>query len=102
MPMADAVFEKHVYGRERKRTLKPLEEFDPRPVQYRGTAKDHLPALLDKLHGKGLCISLTLDPKMQSRKDMASDANDAMIQQIPPQLPSKTELEERVAEFTKV
>ena len=85
---------KHVYGREQKRTLQPLEEFDPRPPEYRGTARDHLPTLLDQLCGKGLCISLTLDPKTRSWKDVASVTNDAVSQQMPPQLPSRSELVE--------
>ena len=58
MQMADAVFHKHVYGRERKCTLKPLEDFDPRPMEYRGTANDRLPELLDKAMWKGaMCFS---------------------------------------------
>ena len=29
MPISEAVFQKHVYGRQRKRELKPVEDFDP-------------------------------------------------------------------------
>jgi len=44
MPLAEAVFEKHVYGKEKKRKLKPLEDFDPCPVEFRGMVQ--LPFLL--------------------------------------------------------
>ena len=37
MTMAGTPFDKHVYGRERKRSMTPLEDFDPRPLQFRGT-----------------------------------------------------------------
>ena len=33
MPISEAVFQKHVYGRQRKRELKPIEDFDPRPLE---------------------------------------------------------------------
>ena len=40
------MFEKHVYGTVKKRHLAPLEDFDPRPAKFKGTAKNSLPALL--------------------------------------------------------
>ena len=95
--MSESTFQKYVYGRERKRTLKPLEDFDPRPEQYRGTAMDRLPELLDKLRGKGLCISLALDSESRCWTETKGDST----RQLPPQLPSKKELQERVAEFKK-
>ena len=63
LPFSEANFHKHVYGKQRKRALKPLEDFEPRPAEFRGTAKDGMPQLLDKLCSKGLCISLSLDEK---------------------------------------
>lgn len=62
MKMAEAVFQKHQYDKK-KRVIERIEQFDPRPVQYRGTANDRLPALLDEIHGQGLCVSLLLDPR---------------------------------------
>lgn len=53
LPIAQATFEKHVFGKI-KRKYALLENFDPRPIQYRGTAKDHLPSPLEKVHGKSL------------------------------------------------
>ena len=46
MGMAEAPFMKHVYSRERKRTMQSLEDFDPRPTEFRGTVRDRLPGLL--------------------------------------------------------
>ena len=56
---------KHVYGRQRKHELKPLEDFDPRPVELCGKAKDHLAKFLDKVRGQGLGVSLLLDKESQ-------------------------------------
>ena len=62
MKMAEAVFQKHQYDKK-KRVMERIEQFDPRPVQYRGKANDRLPALLDEVHRQGLCVSLLLDPQ---------------------------------------
>ena len=51
-------YEKHVYGRVKKSERKPLEYYDPRPPKCVGKVKDRLPALLDKVRGKGLGITL--------------------------------------------
>ena len=61
---ADSIFEKHVYGKVKKRRLEPLEDFDPRPDKFKGTAKNALPALLNDLRGEELCISLLLDSNL--------------------------------------
>ena len=82
--MLEATFEKHVYGKEKRQSL---EEFDPCPIELRGTANERLPELLDKLRGKGLSISLEGD---QDHKDA-----------VHPELPSKQDLQRRVAEFKK-
>ena len=58
--MSEVTFEKHVYGKEKRRSLKPLEEFDPRPIELRGTTNERLPELLDKLCGKGLIKHITV------------------------------------------
>ena len=49
MCMSEAVFQKHDYSRANKKKINPIEVFDPHPVQYRGTAASHLPALLDSV-----------------------------------------------------
>ena len=71
----------HVYGKEKKRSLKPHEEFDPRPVELMGTANERLPELLDKLRRKGLSISLSLDSK--SRCWILEVHNDAVHLELP-------------------
>lgn len=38
MRMGETPFVKHVYGKEKKRAIVPLEDFDPRPPQFQGTA----------------------------------------------------------------
>ena len=35
----EASFQKYVYSQEKKHFLMPLEDYDPRPLEYRGTAK---------------------------------------------------------------
>ena len=49
MQMSEANFTKHVYDKKKKREVKPLEGFDPRPLEFRGTAGDRLPALLQNI-----------------------------------------------------
>ena len=44
-----------------KRRAKLLDDYDPRPIEYRGTASEHLPSLLKKIKGQQLSISLMLD-----------------------------------------
>ena len=41
--------------------MQPTEDFDPRPEEYRGTAKNHIPNLLKKVKGNHLGVSLLLD-----------------------------------------
>ena len=53
-----------MYGKVKKRQLEPLEDFDPRPAKFKGTAKNYLPALLNNLHAEELCISLLLDSNL--------------------------------------
>lgn len=93
--MGEAVFEKHVLGRERKRKLVPVEDFDPRPLKYRGTAKERIPALLDEIRGEGLCISLLLDPKLRHWDNslIATPSTSA------PSLPGKSSLKDTIAAF---
>lgn len=52
--LSKIVFEKHSYGREKKRSLKIMEDFDPRPAEYHNTAKDLLQDFLRKGQRNGL------------------------------------------------
>ena len=63
MPISEAMCIKHDYAKPKKRKVQPVEDYDPRPPAFRGTAADRLPALLDELRGEQLCISLLFDAK---------------------------------------
>ena len=70
--MSEATFHKPVYGREKRRSSKPLEEFDPRLQKYKNTAQGRLTEFLGKVHGKGFvcpsCLTLHLSiGKMRHR-----------------------------------
>ena len=58
---SEASFIKHEYSREKKRTVEPLDDFDSCPVEFRGSASEHLPDLLDKIRGYQPGISLLFD-----------------------------------------
>lgn len=55
--------------------MKLLEDFDPRPLEYRGTAASHLPALLETVREQKLCISLLFDPECQHWDDTDAESN---------------------------
>ena len=57
--MSEAVFEKHEYSKQTKRKIKLVEDYDPRPPQFQGTASDRL----DEIRGEQLCVSLLFDKK---------------------------------------
>lgn len=61
LTIPETMFMKHVYGRDRKHVLKPLEDFDPRPAEFRGNAKEYLYTFLDEVRGRGLGVALLLD-----------------------------------------
>ncbi len=96
MQISEVNFEKHVYGRTSKRSLKNLEEFDPRPEKYRGTAEENLKTLLKNVHDQGLCISLLLDAKTRCW-------NEGEMPPLPstaaPRLPDINGLQQTVKEF---
>ena len=91
LPMSGVVFEKHTYEKMQKRTPKLTEDFDPRPLKYRGTAKEQLPALLGKLHGQGLCISVLLDPQYRHWDTPAATA--------PSKVPDTSHLNDTITAF---
>ena len=63
--LSDAEFVKHDYAKPVKKKIKQVENFDPRPESFRGTAKQGLPELLQKLKGEQLGVSLLLDSQYQ-------------------------------------
>ena len=60
--MSDAIFEKHVCGRDKKVKLLPIEDYDPRPEKYRNNIDAHMKKFLAAVRGKGLGVSLLMDP----------------------------------------
>ena len=94
--IADVTFQKHVYGRTLKHTLKPLSKFDPRPVEHRGTAPDLLQKFITAVKGKGLGVSALFDKDMRV---WTHDENAAVRTSVEPHLPSRNELIERVTAF---
>ena len=62
LPISEATFEKHDYTKPIKKKIKSVENFDPRPPQFRGLVTSQLPDFLDKIRGEQLGISLLLDP----------------------------------------
>ena len=94
LKMSEARFEKHTYGKARKLTLSSLEDFDPRPLEYRETANNELKSFLDEVQGLGLGVSYLFDPKtcywIQESLSMPSG---------PPDLPGQLQLEQTVKEF---
>ena len=61
LKMADATFEKHMFGKITSKKRLRLEDFDPRPHKYRGNANTQLTAFLHQVRGMGLGISLLKD-----------------------------------------
>ena len=86
--MPNTSFKKHVYEREHKHAMQPIEDFDPRPPESRGTEKERLAQFLVTMQGQGLRISLLLDPKLQVWKEGCSSS---AALDGPPCLPSKEE-----------
>ena len=90
MPISEAVFQKHVYGRQRK----PIEDFDPRPLELCGKSMEHLKTYLSKVRGQGLGVSLLFDEECRCWSTTTK-------QPLAPVLPTKEELRVRVEEFKK-
>ena len=81
------------HGREKKKAIVPLEDFDPRPPQFQGTAHQRLPELLEKIRGEQLCVSLIFDEHYRH-----SDDNSA-TSPTKPVLPYVSKLRKSVSAF---
>ena len=95
--MSEAVFQKHDYSRPNKKKIKPIEDFDPRPEQYKGTATSRLPALLDSVRGQELCVSFLFNEKCQhwgNNQHVAVAASSVHI-------PNISELRDTITEFKR-
>ena len=87
-------FERHEHSKPVKRKFELLEEFDPRPVEFRGSARSNLPKLLNEVEGKKLCISLLLDPTYSEEKTTTQQPDDYSI-------PSVSDLKSTIEAFKK-
>ena len=63
--MSEVLFVKHVYGHECKKNLELLEDFDPRPLDFKAWATTNLATFMQKVKGRNLGVSLLLDPSAQ-------------------------------------
>lgn len=61
--MSTAVFEKHDYQKTKKRKVRHIEDFDPRPAECRNTAQSLLPALLNDVYDESLGVSFLFDKR---------------------------------------
>ena len=61
LPMSEATFVKHGYAKPVKRKIKSIEDFDPTPPEFRGSAASRLSEFLENLQGEQLCVSLLFD-----------------------------------------
>ena len=61
LSISKATFEKHDYAKPAKKKIKSVEDFDPRPPQFRELINSRLPDFLDKIRGEQLGISLLFD-----------------------------------------
>ena len=66
--LSDATFVKHDYAKPEKKKIKQVEDFDPQPDSFRGSASQGLPELLQKVKGEQLCVSLLFDPQFQAEE----------------------------------
>ena len=96
MKLSEAVFEKHMYGRTKKVKKLEIEGFDPWPVKYRGTAKACLDRYVSSKCGRGLGVSILLDPKAQVWTDHEQSCS---IQTSLPVLPTTTDLKFTILQF---
>ena len=95
--MSEVTFQKHVYGRQVKHTLQSIDEFDPRPSEYHGTAPQQLKEFLKKVKGMGLGVSLIHDEDVRVWK--GDSVGDSQAQSSTVSVPSKSEITDRVALF---
>jgi len=92
--VSNVAFKKHVYGRQRKHQLEPINDFDPRPEEYKNTASQKLQGFLEAMKGKDLGVSVLFDESLRIwEKDAETQEPDKF------DLPSNSELIERVQKF---
>lgn len=94
LKFADANFEKHVYGRERKHHWKVIKDFDPRPIEHRGKAPQLLNEFLKSVKGRMLGVSVLLDKDLRFTPSESSPVTSEH-----PSTETKQEIITKVAKF---
>ena len=75
LQLSDAIFEKHDYQKPVKRKRRQIKDFDPRPEEYRGNAKQLLGKLLENVRGESLGVSLLFDEQCSQSSLLSSDTS---------------------------
>ena len=75
LQLSDAIFEKHDYQKPIKRKRRQIKDFDPRPEEYRGNAKELLGKLLENVRGESLGVSLLFDEQCSQPSLLSSDTS---------------------------
>ena len=68
LQIASTSFEQREYRKPVKRKIKLLEDFDPRPPQFRGQIQSRMPAFLESVKGEQMSISFLLDSTLQQSR----------------------------------
>ena len=94
LKISDAKVQKHKYAKAKQRDLQPMEDFDPRPLKYKGTASSQMKEYLKKVRGKGLGVSVLFDPSIRYWRSEQQEKST-------PQLPTSSRLQYSIDEFLK-
>ena len=89
LQLSDAIFEKHDYQKPVKRKKKQIKDFDPRPEEYRGNAKQLLGTFLENVRGESLGVSLPFDKQYCQQSLLSSDTS----------IPSTPDIKETIKAF---
>ena len=92
--VSNVSFKEHVYDRQRKHELEPINDFDPRPHEYKGTVSQKLQCFLEAMKGKDLGVSVMFDENLQIWEEDAEAPEPDKFD-----LPSNSDLIERVKKF---
>ena len=98
LKFTDVNFEKHVYGRQRKHQWRPINDFDPRPVEHRGSAPRLMDNFLRAVKGKGLGVSVLLDKELRFIPDSSEASSNCSTPEYST-VETSEEIAKKVEEF---
>ena len=75
LQLSDAIFEKHDYQKPVKRKRRLIKDFESRPEECRGNAKQLLGKLLENVRGESLGVSLLFDEQCCQSRLLSSDTS---------------------------